>query len=355
MTSENILSKTISLARFPMMLLIVLIHSDIMDRFPADAMTPVAADVIFALSHTVARVAVPLFFFMSGFLFFYKKAPEARGFFSGQLRRRVRTLLVPYLLWNLIAQMLSALKNRALPSVSDFVNGFGPFSLVPSHGMLGVYDPSGVPADMPLWFLRDLMAIMLLTPLIYRVLKSRAGVPFCGVLVLLFFFGVWPDACFWFSLTGVSFFCFGAAFAIRRRDPLILSGAAARAIFVLFAVAVTLRVIFPDGQAGARLLAVVIMCGVPAMLSTCAALLARRGVEPAAFIAKSTFFMYAFHLIVAPTVKGAVVAAIAPVSTAGFIASYFLGFAGIVGVSLAVYYVGALLFPRFVAVLCGGR
>lgn len=354
MTSETILSKTISLARFPMMLLIVLIHSDITDRFPDDVMTPVAGDVMFALSHTVARVAVPLFFFMSGFLFFYKKSPESPGFFVGQLRRRVPTLLVPYLLWNLIDQVLSALKNRALPSVAEFLNGFGPFLLEPSHGMLGVYDPSGVPADMPLWFLRDLMAIMLLTPLIYRIIKSRAGVPFCGALAALFFFGLWPDACFWFSLTGVSFFCFGAAFAIRRRSPLDIPGAAVWAIVLLFIVAAVLRVIFPDGQAGARLLAAAIMSGVPAMLLTCAAF-ARRGMEPAAFIVKSTFFMYAFHMIVAATVKGEVIAVIAPENTVGFLAAYFLGFAGIVGVSLGVYYVGSRFFPRPVALLCGGR
>ena len=103
---DSLLSKTISFIRFPLIVGVVFIHSNMLvvniqgtliryDRWPIVAFLMKLFSVVFA------DVCVPLFFFISGFLFFYK--PDfTRGVYIDKLRKRVKTLLVPYLIWNFV-------------------------------------------------------------------------------------------------------------------------------------------------------------------------------------------------------------------------------------------------------------
>lgn len=102
-------SKTISLLRFPLALMVVFIHSfgESASSYEVASWTNInGMDVynIFRIffSHVVSHPAVPVFFMISGFLFFYKiESYNWRMYFS-KLRKRFRTVFIPYLIWNLI-------------------------------------------------------------------------------------------------------------------------------------------------------------------------------------------------------------------------------------------------------------
>ena len=56
-----------------------------------------------AISLTLAQTAVPMFFFISGYLFFNRLHDWNWSVYLGKLRKRCKTLLVPFVLWNTIA------------------------------------------------------------------------------------------------------------------------------------------------------------------------------------------------------------------------------------------------------------
>ncbi len=101
----------------------------------------------------LARVAVPLFAFAAG-LFYFRSDNGSLTSYQKKLLQRVRTLLVPYLLIGLIATTCLYLVKRIEGSPLDFSwsNFFSTWLLHP-------------PAEQ-LWFLRDLMVLVLFAPVV---------------------------------------------------------------------------------------------------------------------------------------------------------------------------------------------
>lgn len=101
-----------------------------------------------------------MFFAISGYLFF-------RGFTLEKLiskwRRRVDTLLIPYLLWNVVyvAFMVIMSKLGLMESLTFQIN------------VLGLTKAVLNAECSPLWFLRYLMLFVCIAPLTYYVLKNR--------------------------------------------------------------------------------------------------------------------------------------------------------------------------------------
>ena len=117
----------------------------------------------------VGRVAVPYFFAASGLLFFHRIS--GRGDVRAKLRRRVGSLLVPYLAWSGLILLAYALALRTpLAPLARQMNGpdphAGPAAWLRSWLL--------VPAAGHFWFVRDLFVLALFTPLLWPLL-SRLG------------------------------------------------------------------------------------------------------------------------------------------------------------------------------------
>lgn len=141
------------------------------------------------ISQTLVKVAVPAFFVMSGYLFFANVEKLTKEVYWQKLKRRVKTLLIPYIVWNL----LMALKLQEI-SLATFI----------------------APANMPLWFLRDLIMVSMVTPILYIGVK-RLGWWLALILVPIYLTGVWavqPDV----NPYAICFFTFGAMLSIRKMD-----------------------------------------------------------------------------------------------------------------------------------------
>lgn len=162
------------------------------------------------VSQTLVKVVVPVFFIISGYLFFANVREWSVNVYRQKIIRRFKTLLLPYLLWNL----LMAVKLRTFSWNMFWVYG--------DHaGMqidwLGNENWMTAPANMPLWFLRDLMVVSLLTPIIYILLK-RFGWYVMTPLTLLYLSGVGAFAIPGLSMYSVFFFSLGAFISIRKMD-----------------------------------------------------------------------------------------------------------------------------------------
>lgn len=196
MTVKNKLSQydVIRWLRFPMIVLMTYAHSysGVSEGYSLLSSNWNAYEFLKLLvSQTLVNVAVPVFFIMSGYLFFYNVKKWNLEVYKSKILRRVRTLLLPYFVWNL----MMVLKLRTL-----------------------TWSFFWTPANMPLWFLRDLIIISLLTPIIYIGFR-RLGVGFFVFLLPIYFTGVWatlPDI----NPFGICFFSLGAFWGIRKFDLL---------------------------------------------------------------------------------------------------------------------------------------
>ena len=198
--------------RFPMIVLVTFAHSygRVEDSFALLASDWNTYEFLKLLvSQTLVKVAMPVFFIMSGYLFFANVDKWDVATYKKKILRRVKTLLIPYLIWNLL--MAVKLKTFSMSMLWSYWNPAGTQIDWFGHEQLMT-----APANMPLWFLRDLMVVSLLTPIIY-ILVRKFGYWLMAVLTVLYLSGVCafiPGL----SAYAVFFFTLGAFFSIRRMD-----------------------------------------------------------------------------------------------------------------------------------------
>lgn len=170
--------------------------------------------------HSINVVAVPVFFIISGYFFFYQTKVLGKETYSKKLRKRIKTLLFPYLLWNLLPVLLITAGNlysilfrgKSFDALKEFYSGLW------NEGLYHIWwdKTSGtMPFDSPLWYVRDLMIVCILSPIIYIGIK-RLGWIFPIIICLLHLSGTWPQAN-GFSSTAFCFFTLGATYALKDK------------------------------------------------------------------------------------------------------------------------------------------
>ena len=161
------------------------------------------------VSQTLVKVAMPTFFVISGYLFFANVTEWNIKTYLGKLQRRVKTLLIPYIIWNLL--MAVKIKTFSLNIFWVYWTEAGK-----QMDWLGNVQLMTAPANMPLWFLRDLMVVSVLTPIIYIGIRKMGG-----WLLVLFTSLYLSGVCAFIpglSAYAIYFFTLGAFLGIRKMD-----------------------------------------------------------------------------------------------------------------------------------------
>lgn len=214
-------SRRLNLLRFPPIVGILYIHAFNTTIPFADATlgrpeTNALTDFIRVLiSQGLARIAVPIFFLLAGYLFFVNFRWSIPAYFR-KLRSRFRSLCVPFLFWNSLMLSMVAL-SQTMPEIGPYFPE-GP-SLVTKYTLFQYIDAmlglTRYPIAYHMWFIRDLMFLVLLVPVIVIVLRF-AALPFLFVVFLCWVRGVWPVLAP--GAVGVLFFCGGAFCAIKGKS-----------------------------------------------------------------------------------------------------------------------------------------
>jgi surface polysaccharide O-acyltransferase-like enzyme len=87
------LSKKIQILSFVLMIAIVVLHSQMLS-----ISTGFGRLFQMFMTQEITRIAVPLFFLISGYLFFVNYHKPAKVFFARKIKRRLRSVLIPYLI-----------------------------------------------------------------------------------------------------------------------------------------------------------------------------------------------------------------------------------------------------------------
>ena len=125
---------------------------------------------------TLTEIAVPLFFFISGLLFYYNCNKEV---LAKKITRRIRSLIIPYLLWNTLFFVIYWFLSHWEVSASRMHMVAMPSGI--SDIMLRILDSRFT----PLWFVKDLIIFTVFAPIIFLLINTRNLAIFTLSLTLL--------------------------------------------------------------------------------------------------------------------------------------------------------------------------
>ena len=165
------------------------------------------------LSKGIARIAVPLFFLISGFLFYITFDFSLKGIFD-KYKKRLKTLVIPYLFWSSFGVLLF-LFLQSIPWSKHFFTKEYIKDYSFSKLLITVFID---PIPYQLWFIRDLIMLVVFSPLIGLLAKSTKGV---WILFLAVLWCLAPKTFELFSNESLLFFTVGCYLAFDESQPLL--------------------------------------------------------------------------------------------------------------------------------------
>lgn len=135
------------------------------------------------ISGEITKIAVPLFFTISGFLLFYNCEHFSWSWYLNKIKSRVKTLVFPFLVWSLWGFCIVYSIKFLNPSLFLSARSLAEYSVC-DYMLTLLWQPVGT---YQLWFIRDLMVCFMLSPFIYYALKYFR---FLFLVVLCFFWAL---------------------------------------------------------------------------------------------------------------------------------------------------------------------
>ncbi|MBW6425253.1 acyltransferase [Rhizobium sp. XQZ8] len=163
------------------------------------------------LGDSLFRVGVPCLSAISGYLLFQRGLDKFD--YGKTLRSKAKTVALPFLLWNLGLLAVVLIIQRLGMGIGYFPDLW---SASPREFLSYAFATEGLPVDIPLYFLRDLIVCLLLSPVL-AFLVRRFPAPTLGVLFLL---AVMPNLTLVIVLKKTILFSFtlGVFLALNRID-----------------------------------------------------------------------------------------------------------------------------------------
>lgn len=312
------LSATIDLLRFPLAIAVIFIHMNpetinLRDaNFSINSGHGIYNIIGIVMSHVLTHIAVPVFFLVSGFLFFFNFKQWSWCGYKNKIKSRIKSLLIPYVAWNLLAFIISlcviiggvVIKGNSMQNVYDFISNGMSRIFIDYHiwgtsrvNILGCPCYSTGPLDLPLWFLRDLIVVSFMTPLIYFFVKKTKTI---GVFLLFVAYvtRVWilvPG----FSITALFYFALGAYFAINNRNFVRISRKYSH-ITIPLSILLFILCVYYDGTRtiiGDNLMRFYVVTTVFVSFSIASALNEKYRIKANPLLVKGCFFVYASHTV----------------------------------------------------------
>lgn len=343
-TTPSYIRETIKYLKFVLIILVVYTHSK-----PETAGTFKTLNFVQEIiTYNFCATAVPLFFLISGYLFF-REGTLNKELYVSKLKKRFRTLVIPYVFWILGAVVILFVAQKYLPNL--FAGSFPNVSTFKAKDWLDIFWIH--PLQYQFWFLRDLFLTILLTPLIYLFIRKIGIFFLLGLLVLLLARPSEPIV--GFSVSVIFYFSIGAFFAIKNIDFIKLSDKYFIPITIIYAVFFLVSAIIKESNPlNFSALVCLILPGMFFMVGLVFRCRACFRKVPEVFYS-STFFLYAFHglfIIVLVRLLGKIGLVNTDIKAVGV---YLLAPIITIVVSVLVYRLLIKIAPRFTKLIIGGR
>ena len=299
------------------------------------------------ISQGICRIAVPVFFVISGYLFFSKLKDWSWSIWWGKVKSRIGTLLVPYIIWNLIVVIWNVVlyAQHCLRSNIPY-----DWYFLQSHSGIG-WDFLIIPLNYPLWFIKQLMALILITPIIWLI-AAKSRWPAIVILFLLYVFDCK------LLMPGLFFFSLGAYLRVHNMDLIAIPQ---RYLIPFFIISFLFLIImlFTYGiehRVYNTVLKFFTILGGASLVGITAIGIKKSVIKNYSLLVNSSFFMYAIHgKIVLPVVCNIMLLLIPGTTQAMLVLKYFLAAFITVLAALFLFKTLSIFTPRLLNLLIGGR
>ena len=354
MYDDKILSKTITYLRFPMIYLVVLLHTIIVDQncfgqivIPQGKL-PVFEITLHILQRNIGDIAVPLFFFLSGYLFFLNIKDFNNAFFKKKLKKRMKSLLIPYLLWNTLffffLFVCYYISPTFVPSFNYYFSKLTFISIIKSYWS---------PILSPMWFIRDLMILNMISPIIYWAIK-KTNLTIIIFSVFLFLTG------FYYETPGIGGriwfpYLFGAFWSIQGKNFLNIYYKYRFYIYSFFILFVFIDTWMNSiGHSSIIINHLSILFGIACISLICAHFINKGVIHENSYLAKASFFVFCFHMFII-NIPNKLLPLLIPINTISAILLQILIPLIVCIVCLIFYCLLDIFFPKISNILVGGR
>ena len=340
-----------------MIVAVVAIHSNISIHNP-ELENRTLFYYLLKLTSNLIWVSVPIFFFISGLLFF-KEGTFSKSLYIHKLKSRLYTLLIPYILWNILYFLIVLLLQLANPnfqlllhkSISDF--NWQDYLWV----FWDISQITHLPDDQEtclvgvFWFLQCLFTLCIISPLIYLLLKYTRH--FFILLPLLLLFSDYE-----FSMTGINnvsiiYFCLGAYISLMKIDFFNYLKCIPLGLSVVLILTFVVLISYTDNN---QLLSLNQLILQTAVLSLFVSLVDKYGICFSSSILSSTFYIFAVHRLFTALLMHVSIIVIRYINNDLLLYIYYLLLIAIaVFLSYATYCIMTIFFPKISNILNGQR
>lgn len=297
-------------------------------------------------------IAVSLFALITGYFFFFKTQTYNLHSYKEALSKRIKTLLIPYLLWNLITLTLVYAKNYVGANVGlSFAYNESEMEVISKHSFFEhIITPF---INGPLWYVQECIYFTVLSPIVYFfVHKKMLGKLFLFLLFLVSYFFVFRVAHF------TCFFALGAYLGLHKESILDFAKKIRIWGYALGWIYPFLRVFYGSEEWAHDLRIYTLFFSIITIINIGRFIYDKQknlSIYLASF-APSVFFVYSLHMVlIVNLVRGTLYAILPWDNTIEKIVALL---ATTIIVPIFCYYIYravARLFPRLSTILSGGR
>lgn len=341
--SEGVV-RLFTVLRFPLICMVVLIHVLQSETYIEDCSSWIHVS-FYLIREAILRSVVPVFFVISGYMMFMNVNYFDLITYSKKLHRRIYSLLIPFVLWNLIALIELLIKH--LPCFENYFPNLKVQLTLPFFiGTFWAVPEGTCPLLYPLWYVRDLIVMVLFSPIIYWLVK-KLRYSFLIILVTLVFSGIktYPG----FSFSSVLFFSIGIYWTMFFHDKVPPTKS------LLPFLILWLPMAYIDTFTQNEMMHIIsILFGVPSLFLL-GIMACRHNFSVPNNLTQSVFWILAVHAILLPYIAKIMFILLHPQNTIFIIFTYFFVWILTVIFSYYTYKFSKKYLPRVNRVLNGGR
>lgn len=231
------------------------------------------------------QFCVPMFFAISGYLFFYNCDKFSIRQYLYKMKRRFHTLFIPYLFWNLIVVIYYIISNQL----------FGRFEDLSKYSLIEWCDVfyskfSGFPIAYQLWYLRDLIILCIFSPIIYIIINHGKYFAILFLLFIMFAPIGMP------KIVPTLYFSLGALFSIHNLDVIKWTEKCFKYALTTSIIVLILKIIFLNNSIISQLnILYIISMFIVVIYLTNSLQVKKNSLKIGANLSKYSFFIYCYH------------------------------------------------------------
>lgn len=237
--------------------------------------------------------------------------------FTNKIKKRFVSIVIPFVLWNIIYILIWALGGlNVIRNDDGELLGHVPYLTLSSGNLLrdiyrwiaGIFfnfNGSGSPCDIPFWYLRDLICMFVLSPLVFwfsKHTKLYGLILLAIVWILLGKYTTFPFGFFDFNMRpAVLFFIMGAILSVNKKNMVEELTKTGPWIYVLYGAVVLLDIISVNFECKSYIHRLTILIGIIVVFKIGSKIAVHRKENESLLLEKvkgTTFFIYASHWLV---------------------------------------------------------